>query len=89
MKDLIERIKQQAVLLKYEEDSLSLDKALGELECLVHEARQEIDVEWREAREVSRKFVMPKVRYIKHDSEEARQLIADIFKEHEDECPEG
>lgn len=55
MRELIERIRQEASLLEYTEDTIALDKSLGELDYLIHVARQEIDIEWREARSVSRK----------------------------------
>lgn len=71
IEELVERIKQEAVLLKYEGDSLLLDKALGEIECLIHAARLEIDVEWREARESSRKFAK--------NSPELEAILADLF----------
>jgi hypothetical protein len=54
MRELIERIRQQAILLEFNEDSIVLDKDLGEIESLIHTARQEIDDEWRSARDRSR-----------------------------------
>lgn len=49
--DLIARIKDAAMNLPIAcDDTLFLDKLLGELDLLVHDARLEIDIEWREAR---------------------------------------
>ena len=83
MRELIERIRQCAILLEYKEDSIALDKDLGELECLLHTARQEIDDEWRAARDLSQRFKMSKVQSVDHDSDEIKQLIADLFRENE------
>jgi len=52
--DLIARIKDAALNLPIAcEDTLFLDKLLGQVELLIHEARSEIDDEWRAARQRS------------------------------------
>jgi hypothetical protein len=55
MRERIARIKMKAEILwaHTPEDTLELDKELGELEMLVHEARCEIDAEWRALREIA------------------------------------
>ena len=84
MRELIERIRQQAILLEYKEDSIALDKDLGEIECLIHAARQEIDDEWRAARDMSRAYRKLGLAIVSLKPEkvpELHELLRDMFNE--------
>lgn len=49
----ITSIKTAALLLPDASDTLRLDRMLGELDLLIHDARLLIDAEWRDLREAA------------------------------------
>lgn len=57
-----------------EADSVEIDKALGELEYVIHCARKDIDSVWREAREAR----LPAVQVAGSSPEELAATLADL-----------
>jgi hypothetical protein len=54
IEEALETFKASVVQIRFESDTLALDKALGEAEELLHAVRQTIDDEWRAARATRR-----------------------------------